>query len=130
MDERLQSILDSVQRTAVSAVGSATGAAYTVSRKATALVSVGKLNIRIADLRAEVTRQLQTVGEMVYATHTGDPTSSEELLEKLREIDALNEQINALNAELRAQRGSAVCPVCGAEAKPGDVYCRGCGARL
>jgi len=130
MDERLQSILDSVQRTATSAANTAGGAAYNVGKKASQLLSAGKLNVRIAELKAEADHQLQIVGEMVYATHTGDPTSSDELLEKLREIDALNAQIDALNAELRAQRGTAVCPICGAAAKTGDIFCRSCGARL
>ena len=130
MDERLQGILDSVQRTATSAASTASGAAYSVGKKANQLLSTGKLNIRIAELKAEVARQLQAVGEMVYATHTGDPTSSDELLGKLREIDVLNAQINSLSAELWAQHGTAVCPACGAAAKAGDVFCRSCGARL
>lgn len=132
MDETLQSILDSVQRTAQTAADTAADAAYGVGRKATQLLSVGKLNIRVAELNAEVGRQLRAVGEMVYATHTGDPTDSEDLLAKLREIDGLNAQIARLTDQLADQRQTAFprCPACGAEARDGDRFCRTCGARL
>lgn len=130
MDERLQNILSNVQRTATSAANTAGGAACSMGKKATRMLSAGKLNIRIAELKAEVGSQLREVGEMVYATHTGNPTSSDDLLQKLREIDELNAQIMALNSELRAQKGTAVCPVCGAPAQEGDAFCRNCGTRL
>jgi DNA repair exonuclease SbcCD ATPase subunit len=131
MDERLQSILDSVQKTAVSVTNSATDAAYLVNRKATQLLSVGKMNIQLVDLKAEVNVQLREVGEMVYATHTGDPTDSEVLLEKLRVIDTLQAQIADLTEQIAAAKGrSDGCPTCGAPVQPGDTYCRQCGGKL
>ena len=89
MNERLQELLDAVQRTASQVGGSAADAAYGVGKKAGELLSVAKLNIRLVDLRAEVNLHLREAGEMLYATHTGQPTDSETLLAKLQEIDDL-----------------------------------------
>ena len=100
MNEKVQDLLDSVQRTAVQVSDAAVDAAYGVGKKAGELLSVAKLNIRLVDLRAEVNLQLREVGEMIYATHTGSPTESEALLAKLQEIDGLKEQIAALEAEI------------------------------
>ena len=131
MNETLQALLNALQASARDAADTVADAAYGVGKKAEQLLSVSKQNIRIADLRAQVNEQLQQVGQMIYATHTGDPTDSDALLEKLRTIDALQAQIDTLQAWIRAEEARIpVCPVCGAASRSGDVFCRSCGARL
>jgi len=100
MNERLQELLDAVQRTASQVGGSAADAAYGMGKRAGELLSVAKLNIRIMDLKGAVSTALREVGEMIYATHTGTPTESEVLLAKLQEIDALRAQIGQLEQEI------------------------------
>jgi transposase len=129
MDERLQAILDSVQKTADTAAETA----QDMGKRATQWLSAGKLNIRIMDLKNQVSEKLREVGQMVYSTHTGSPTDSESLLQKLREIDQLNAQIQALTAEMqqgKEPQGAVVCPICGALARKNDKFCRSCGAKL
>ena len=123
MNERLQELLDAVQRTASQVGGSAADAAYGMGKRAGELLSVAKLNIRIMDLKGAVSTALREVGEMIYATHTGTLTESEVLLAKLQEIDRLEREIARL-------QGGAVCPFCGAAARSGDVFCRECGQKL
>ena len=94
MNERLQELLDAVQRTASQVGGSAADAAYGMGKRAGELLSVAKLNIRIMDLKGAVSTALREVGEMIYATHTGTLTESEVLLAKLQEIDGLRQQID------------------------------------
>ena len=89
MNERLQELLDAVQRTASQVGGSAADAAYGMGKRAGELLSVAKLNIRIMDLKGAVSTALREVGEMIYATHTGTLTESEVLLAKLQEIDGV-----------------------------------------
>jgi len=130
MNERLQELLDSVQRTACQVSDAAADAAYGVGKKAGALLSVAKLNIQVMDLKAEVNTQLRTVGEMIYGTHTGTPTESEVLLAKLQEIDGLRRRIAELEAEIARLQTVPTCPICGAPSQSGDVFCRECGGKL
>lgn len=131
MNEKVQELLENVQRTASRVSDVAVDAAYGVGKKAGELLSVAKLNIRLVDLRSEVNLQLREVGEMVYATHTGNPTESETLLAKLQEIDGLKAQIAAVEAEIGRQHTAAgECPVCGTEPREGDQFCRECGEKL
>ena len=127
MNERLQELLDAVQRTASQVGGSAADAAYGMGKRAGELLSVAKLNIRIMDLKGAVSTALREVGEMIYATHTGTPTDSDRLLEKMQEIDGLKARLRELEGEPIIH---LICPRCGHEVQPEDVYCRDCGEKL
>lgn len=132
MDDRLQSLLNYVGQTAAGMANSASDMAHTVERRAAVMLSERKINLRLLELRTEVSACLRKVGEMVYATHTGQFTDSDMLLEKLREIDDLNAQIHTQTQELqKAKRtGAAVCPSCGRIVRREDRFCRSCGTRM
>ena len=134
MNERLQELLDNIQRAAGQVGSAASDALDCAGRKATQLLSVGKLNVQLAELRSEMDGMLQEVGDMIYATHTGTPTDSEVLLEKLRGIDGVQEQISRISfqiEQLRAQQAAdTVCPNCGAAVRANDLFCRECGGKL
>ena len=131
MDEKLLEILDTVQKTAVE-VGTAAGDLFSAAgQRASALLSVSKLNVRAADLKAQRSVLLQEVGAMVYGTHTGTVADSDTLLAKLREIDGVEQELSRVNAEsARLRQNARVCPLCGADARSGDAFCRNCGTRL
>ena len=114
MDERMEKLLRSVTDTAYYAAGKAAEAAaatgQAVSAAGEALADCRDLlrtERELQGLRQEVKLQLQAVGAMLYATHCGKPSDSEVLLEKLRVIDGLEEQIRALStrAEELRRRG-------------------------
>ena len=132
MNEKLIDILEMVQRTAVQVGDTAADVAYGVGKRAEALLSTAKLNIRAAELKAQVNEQLKSVGEMIYATHTGTPTDSDVLLGKLQEIDELNARLAELNELLGRQTEPAAprCGSCGAPVREGDLFCRECGGKL
>ena len=115
MDEKLLEILDTVQKTAVE-VGTAAGDLFSAAgQRASALLSVSKLNVRAADLKAQRSVLLQEVGAMVYGTHTGTVADSDTLLAKLREIDGVEQELSRVNAEIaRLRQNARVCPLCGA----------------
>lgn len=94
------------------------------------VVTYTRLKIRIADLRGEMNTQLRKVGELVYATHRGNPTDSETMQQALQAVDELAEQIAQKERELAAIRGVVVCGVCGAANPAGHVYCTQCGQPL
>ena len=64
---------------------------------------------------------------LIDATHTGTPTDSEVLQEKLRKIDALKTEIAVLKG---GPDRPVACAVCGTQSRPGDVFCRFCGGKL
>ena len=130
MNDKLQSLLFSIQESAEKFGDTAADAAYGVGKKAETLLSTAKLNIKIADLKSQINQQLKAVGEMIYGTHTGNPTESEILLNKLEEIDGLYAQIALLEEQLGRQPASAACPDCGASVREGDLFCRECGRKL
>ena len=51
----------------------------------------------------------------------------QELLEKMREIDELKARLRELEGEPIIH---LICPRCGHEVQPEDVYCRDCGEKL
>ena len=130
MNEKLAALLESVQRTAVQAGDVAADVAFGMGEKAGELLSVAKLRVRIVSLEADVKDRLSQVGELLYATHTGAPTESEVLLEKLQEIDGLKAEIAQLQSEIRKEESAHTCPTCGAFVKEGDAFCGACGGQL
>ena len=129
MNEKLQELLDGVQRTAVSAGDAAADAARAAGKRAGELLSAAKLNIRVVERRADVNLAMRELGELLYATHTGNPTDSDVLLAKLEEIDAMRAEIADMEAQLGREPHST-CAACGADAQPDDRFCRDCGAKL
>ena len=130
MNEKLAALLESVQRTAVQAGDVAADVAFGMGKKAGELLSVAKLRARIASLERDVKDRFSQIGELLYATHTGAPTESEVLLEKLQEIDGLRARITELNAKVSKESAVSACPFCGAASRPGDAFCRECGGKL
>lgn len=130
MNEKLQSLLNSIQESAEKFGDTAADAAYGVGKKAEALLSTAKLNMKIADLKSQINQQLKAVGEMIYGTHTGNPTDSDVLLNKLQEIDGLYAQIAELEELIGRRPAPAACPSCGQVSQEGDLFCRGCGTKL
>ena len=130
MNEKLASLLESVQRTAIQASDVAVDTAYSVGKVAGELLNVAKLNVRIMDRKAAVNAALKEIGEILYATHTGNPSDSEVLLAKLREIDVLKAEIADMQARIKREEERRVCRTCGSAAKEGAVFCGECGEKL
>ena len=123
-------LLRRTKSTASDVAETARSGAAAVGQKAEDALVYAKLRRAVRDLEEEIALQMQAMGEMVYATHTGTLTESEVLLAKLQEIDGLRQQIDRLEREIARLQGGAVCPFCGAAARSGDVFCRECGGKL
>ena len=129
MNEKVYELLETVRRTAITVSDVAVDAAYAAGKKGGELVETAKKHIRLQQRKADVEAALCELGAMLYATHTGNPTESDELLAKMEEIDALRAEIDAMEEEL-GREIVPICGTCGAEVQENDVYCRACGDKL
>ena len=102
-------------------------AAYTIGLGAKKLTGAARRQLEITDLRAGINAGLRELGELLYATHTGCPTDSEELLAKMQEIDGLKARLTELEGQPVIH---LLCPRCGREVQPEDHFCGDCGEKL
>ncbi len=93
-------MLDTLRTGAEAAGTLALGALGLACEGAEKAVEAVRLRCQAARVEGEMDGKLMEAGEMVYATHTGNPTESGELLEKLREIDELKARLAELNKTL------------------------------
>ena len=85
-------------------------AAAGLERRAEEAVNRVQLRRTIRDLEEEIGLQLREVGELVYATHRGTPSDSEDIQEILEYVDSLREELEAHQRELRTLAGVRFCP--------------------
>ena len=105
--------------------------AATISQKAEDVTLTAKLRRRIRDLEEEIDLQLAEVGALVYATHTGTPSSSQEMQDILTYIDGLFEELEGHERQLKIMmKGAKFCKNCGQENAPENAFCQDCGKSL
>ena len=129
MNQKLSELLASVQSTAVQVSDVAVDAVYGAGKKAGELVDAARVQLRIVDRKAEVNLVLRELGEILYATHVGEPSDSEIMLAKLQEIDALKAEIAKLENRLGRKSTPAICETCGAEVQENAAFCGECGEK-
>lgn len=108
----------------------AAGGVSVLGVKAAELVERAKLSAAISDLEDEISLQMQAIGELVYATHRGTPSDSDEMQKILSYVDDLRDQLEGHEQQLRLLLGICCCPVCGEDVTEDDVYCQKCGQPL
>lgn len=128
--ETLEELWGQTCKAAMDAGEAAKSGARKAGKAAEDTVQYARLKMEEADLTARVRRCLQRVGEMVYATHTGDPTDSGDMEEVLQEIDRLREELRRRERQRMVLRGRIPCAGCGAMNDAGSVYCTNCGQPL
>ena len=89
--EKFYRLLDTLRTGAEAAGTLALGALGLACEGAEKAAEAVRLRCQAARVEGEMD------GKLVYATHTGNPTESGELLEKLREIDELKARLAQLN---------------------------------
>ena len=106
------------------------GTAAAISGKAADAIERAKLRRIIDDLEDEIALQMCTIGELVYATHCGNPSDSDAMQKILEYVDDLEGEIEGHEQQLKLLMGIVPCPVCGKDIACDDVYCQHCGQAL
>lgn len=101
-----------------------------VGRRAEDAAGRVRLERAVRDLQEEIALQMQTVGELVYASHQGSPSADGDVQEILEYVDSLYEELDGYQRELKRLRGALLCEACGAENASGNMYCHNCGQPL
>lgn len=101
-----------------------------LSEKAAELMERAKLMRAISELEDEIALQMCAIGELIYATHRGNPSDSDEMQKILSYVDDLHDQIEGHEQQLLILQGIYSCPICGENVTEGDVYCLKCGQPL
>ena len=127
---RLAGLLSRTKSSAADVTEAARASVSTLSTKATETIAYAKLRHAVSELNDEIELQMRAIGELVYATHKGNPSPSEEMQKILEYVDGLYEEIEGHEQEMKTMRGIRFCPVCNAENASTNVYCEDCGQPL
>ncbi len=130
MKERIRGIWDKICAGATVAGEFAAKTAENVGNKATDVYNSSKTNLKILDLTTDIEVLYKEIGRLIYAAHTNEDASTEELDARLIAIDEKNRQIEELRATLSTNDSARVCSQCGKENQKESNFCASCGARL
>lgn len=126
----LRSVLQRAGDAALDAAAALREGASAVERRADEVLSRLRLEREVHDLKEEIGLQMRAVGEMMYASHKGQPADSEQVQEILEYVDGLHEEMEAHRRELETLRGLLICSDCGEGNSAGSLYCQNCGKPL
>ncbi len=90
-----------------------------------------KLKSQFSDKKDRITVLYSEIGKEVYNDFVkGINENSETVIEKLKEISNINEELKGINKELLNLRGVKVCPSCGGQIPTGSEFCPKCGSKV
>ena len=130
MNEKLDNLMKKIRATATVTGEYVSKTASTIGKKTGEAFNAGKLNLQIFDLNTDLDVLYKEIGKLVYVSHTGGDTDSDELDAKLREVDEKLAKIAELKAEIEAQSDEKTCDVCGEVCERDAAFCSKCGAKF
>ena len=83
----------------------ARSAISTIGAKAADSLTCAKLRRTIDDLEDEISLQLCAIGEIIYATHCGNPSDSAEIQKILEYVDDLSDEIEGHEQQIKLLTG-------------------------
>ena len=127
---KMKSALNFTREKASQAGEAARAGAAKATRAADDFMTFSKLKSHVRETNNQIQERLQTIGEMVYATHTGKPSDMTEMERLLCEIDGLKAALAEDEQAIAALRNLRNCPGCGTPNPAEHIYCEECGSPL
>lgn len=128
MKDKINTFLKKVKASATVAGEYAGKKATEIGEKTSDAFNISKLNLKLFDLNTDMDVLYKEIGKLVYASHSGEDASAEELEEKLNAADAKMQEIADIKEQIAALGSSKKCPVCGHECESTAAFCSKCGA--
>lgn len=104
--------------------------AETAGRKTGELVELGKMKLKIADLRREIAAAHEGLGRLIYDSRkSGEPV--DDMVDAcIEHISTLNAEIEELEERIMDSKNVVRCDGCGVFNESTAVFCNQCGTKL
>lgn len=106
------------------------GIAENVGQKTGELVELGKMKMKIADLRREIAGAHEGLGRLIYDSRKSGEPIDDMVDACIEHIDALNAEIEDLEERIMDSKNLARCYACGAFNEQTATFCNQCGTKL
>lgn len=110
----------------------AKSAANNLGTKAGKTVDVCKLNVELAEVKAQLKSKFENIGKAVYSSMKSGENivESKSLESEITEIDKLYCRVETLKKEIAVLKDKTICKACGSPNSSEDLYCGKCGHTL
>lgn len=104
--------------------------AETAGRKTGELVELGKIKLKIADLRREIAAACEGLGRLVYDSSVSGESIDDMVEACVAHIGELTAQKEALEEKILESKNVVRCTACGVLNENTALFCNQCGAKL
>ena len=99
-----------------------------VRSKARIIADVTQCNSAISEKKRQITQLYTEIGQAYYLAHRDDESPEE--IERIRQVSTLNQEIAALEEQVRTLKRVVKCPNCGAKISEEAAFCSSCGMKI
>ncbi len=108
----------------------AKGAVDAFGEKAGQYVDVSKLNIKLAELKAELKSEFENLGKTVYKNEKEGVEDNADVKMSIAQINNISLQIEDLKNQIASLKNKILCKACGNQNETSAIYCARCGKKL
>ena len=101
-----------------------------IGEKTGLFVDVSKLKIKMAELKAELKKEFESLGKSVHHAKKNGQDNTNAVTIQVEQIDNLLVQIESLKAEIASMKNRIVCKACGNQNEKEASFCSKCGGGL
>ena len=101
-----------------------------ITKKASKVVNTTKLRLKLASRRADLDECYESLGRALFIQVSDGTDMDEEIAALVAKCDKLNQEIVALDEEIKSYRSTNICKFCNKVNEKKAVYCAHCGEEL
>lgn len=101
-----------------------------LGKKTEEVVEIQKLKSQVRGLERENVLSQTRIGEVIYGMYENGELLNTEVTEICKEVEARNEDIKGLEAQVNILKGHKACGSCGEDVDYSTPFCEQCGEKL